>query len=95
MTPQMAQLAGFKIKEKPVSDTRTLATIAREIRATWPNVNYAAEPYLAAMRTLNSVTDNYGYDDGKSIVLYFLSNAATWRGEDAKRIKAELKGLLK
>ena len=34
-------------------------------------------------------------DDGGSIVLYFLSNATTWRGEDARRIKAELKSLLK
>ena len=28
------------------------------------------------------------------IVRYFLSNATTWRGEDARRIKAELKALL-
>jgi hypothetical protein len=27
------------------------------------------------------------------MVLYFLANATTWRGEDAKRIKAELKKL--
>lgn len=29
----------------------------------------------------------------RSIVLYFLSNATTWRGDDARRIKAELKKL--
>jgi hypothetical protein len=33
-------------------------------------------------------------DTGKSIVLYFLSNAGTWRGETAKRVKAELKKMV-
>jgi hypothetical protein len=70
---------------------RPLSKIAAEIRRTWPKVNYAAEPYLAAMATLSSVQDQYYEDSGESIVLYFLSNATTWRGPDAKRIKEELK----
>lgn len=73
---------------------RSLETIAREIRADWTNVNYAAKPYLDAMRSLGCVDDNFGYDDGRSIVLYFLSNAATWRGPVAKAIKLELKAML-
>lgn len=71
--------------------TRCLAEIAREIRKDWTKVYFGAVPYLNAMGTLNSITDNYGMDSGKSIVLYFLSNASTWRGETAKRIKVELK----
>jgi hypothetical protein len=47
------------------------------------------------MRSLDSVRDAYGADDGRTVVLYFLSNASTWRGETAKRIKAELKAMLK
>ena len=43
------------------------------------------------MRDLETIDDNYINDSGKSVVLYFLANASTWRGEDAKRIKAELK----
>ena len=50
-------------------------------------------PYLGAMFSLDKITDPYGADSGKSIVLYFLSNATTWRGETAKRVKAELKKL--
>lgn len=76
------------------TNTRTLGAIAQEIYRTWPNVNYGAEPYLKAMLSLSSVRDNYGWDNGDSIVRYFLSNAGTWRGEDARRIKAELKGML-
>lgn len=75
--------------------TRPLHEIAREITRTWKNVNYAARPYLDAMRSLTSVNDSYGYDDGKGIVLYFLSNAGSWRGDDARRIKAELKAMVK
>ncbi len=78
-----------------MSDTRTLADIAADVRNHWRNVSYAAEPYLSAMATLSSIDDHYGYDDADSIVRYFLSNATTWRGEDARRVKAELKGMLK
>ena len=74
---------------------RPLYTIAAEIRKTWANVNFAAKPYLDAMGSLDKVTDSYGMDSAKSIVLYFLSNASTYRGEDAKRIKAELKAMTK
>jgi len=72
---------------------RPLYEIVKEIRKDWTNVNFAAKPYLNAMSSLNSINDNYGVDSGKSIVLYFLSNASTWRGETAKRIKKELKSL--
>ena len=44
---------------------------------------------------LKSINDKYGADSGKSIVLYFLSNATTWRGSDARRIKQELKQMTK
>lgn len=74
---------------------RNLSEIAQEIRKEWPNANYAAVPYLDAMRSMASVNDTYGLDDGKTIVLYFLANAGTWRGEAAKRIKAELKEMIK
>lgn len=73
---------------------RPLSTIAKEIRQTWPNVNYAAKPYLSAMFSLETMDDKCGMDDARSVVAYFLSNAATWRGPDAKRVKAELKAML-
>ena len=81
---------------KTTATTRPLHEIAREIRKDWgAKVNFAAKPYLDAMATLDSVDDNYGWDNGKSIVRYFLANASTWRGETAKRIKAELKAMVK
>ena len=75
--------------------TRPLYEIAADIRRNWPKPYFGAVPYIQAMGDLNSISDNYGFDSGDSIVRYFLSNAATWRGEDARRIKAELKGMLK
>ena len=73
--------------------TRPLSVIAADVRASWPKVNYGAKPYLDAMSALDSITDNYYADSAKSVVLYFLANATTWRGPDAKRVKAELKAL--
>jgi len=77
---------------------RPLHEIAREINADWggkgKGVNFAAKPYLDAMAELQSIDDTYWCDSGKSIVRYFLSNAGSWRGDTARRIKAELKGLV-
>lgn len=74
---------------------RSLSTIATEISRDWKPVYFGAVPYLGAMMVLDKVSDNYGADSGKSIVAYFLSNATTWRGETAKRVKAELKTMMK
>lgn len=74
---------------------RPLFTIASEIRKDWKNVSPYAAPYLQAMSYLNSVDDRYIMDSGRSIVSYFLANAGSWRGETAKRIKAELKAMVK
>jgi hypothetical protein len=73
---------------------RRLATIAADIRKTWAKPYFGAVPYIAAMASLASVRDIYGMDSGESIVRYFLANAGTWRGADARRIKAELKAML-
>jgi len=74
---------------------RALHEIASEVRKDWFPVNFAAKPYLSAMAGLSDINDNYGCDSGKSVVAYFLSNATSWRGETAKRVKAELKAMLK
>jgi hypothetical protein len=72
---------------------RELNTIAADIEQKWQNVNYAARPYLDAMHTLKSIDDKYYADSAESVVLYFLSNAKGWRGENARTIKAELKAI--
>jgi hypothetical protein len=75
---------------------RSIEVIANEIRRDWGvKTNYAARPYLQAMYGLNSISDNYGCDSAKSIVAYFLSNASTWQGETARRIKKELNAMIK
>jgi hypothetical protein len=75
---------------------RPLHTIAKEISEDWgAKVNYGAKPYLMAMRSLGSIEENYHYDDGSSIVRYFLANATSWRGDVARRVKLELNNLIK
>ena len=74
---------------------RPLHEIAREIQTNWKAVDFTAKPYLAAMLDLESINDQYGSDDGRIIVNYFLANASKWRGDVAKRVKAELNQMLK
>lgn len=80
--------------------TRPLYEIASEIRKDWRatsknGIYFGAVPYLDAMGTLDSINGSYGMDSAKSIVCYFLANAGTWKGETAKRVKAELKAMSK
>jgi len=72
---------------------RPLYENAREIEKDWKRPYFGAVPYLEAMGYLNSIEDNFIEDSGKSVVLYFLANANTWRGEVARRVKTELKSM--
>lgn len=74
---------------------RQINEIAQEIRQDWKNISPFAKPYLSAMTTLYTVDGYYGADSAKTIICYFLANAQTWRGETARRIKKELKDLIK
>jgi hypothetical protein len=82
---------------KPGAQTRPLREIAADIRANWPTLStagYAAVPYVEALEQLDSIAERYFADSADSIVRYFLGNAGGWRGEHAKRVKAELRALL-
>lgn len=72
---------------------RPIAEIACEIARIWTKPYFGALPYIRAMQSLVTIHDACGHDDAKTIILYFLANAKTWRGEDARRIKAELKAI--
>lgn len=74
---------------------RLLSDIAWEIIRLWANPKFSAVPYLREMTRFNTIDDDDGKDSAKSVVRYFLGNAAGWRGDDARRIKAELRGMLK
>ena len=73
--------------------TRPILTIASEILQDWKKPYFGAVPYLAAMQSLDTIDDDYGYDDARTVILYFMANATTWRGAKAREIKAELKAL--
>lgn len=76
--------------------TRPLNVIANEIVFDWgTKVNYAAKPYLDAMMSLHDINDNYYLDPATDIVIRFLCNAGSWRGEVARRVKKELKEMTK
>lgn len=89
------------VNEIAKAKVRPLYEIATEIKKDWRKtakdgkIYFGAVPYLEAMSCLSSIQDNYGMDSAKSVVLYFLCNADTWKGETAKRVKAELKAMCK
>ena len=73
---------------------RPLYVIAKEIQKDWLKPNFGAVPYLKAMFYLSGINDMYYSDSAREIVIRFLCNAGTWRGETARRIKKELKELI-
>ena len=74
---------------------RTLREIAKEIKQDWVKPYFGAVPYIQALNQLENIEDSYGYDDARTMVIYFLANAQTWKGEKAREIKKELNKLIK
>lgn len=79
-----------------MDNKRTFQQIARDIKSTWLNVYFGAVPYLEALLTLDTTDSKalYGVETAGDITRYFLANAQTFRGADARRLKAELKSML-
>ncbi len=73
---------------------RLIKEIAQEIKEKWPKVHPWAKPYLNAMLTLETIQDHYWLDSAEDIVIRFLCNAQSFKGEDARRLKKELKSLM-
>lgn len=57
-------------------------------------LNYA-KPYLVPMLELDDINGTYYYDSASSVVMYALANLQQWKGDNARRIKAELNAMLK
>lgn len=74
---------------------RKLSVIGKEIRKLWVKPYFGAVPYIDALASSEIDSGMYYCDSAQDIVLRFLCNANTWRGDDARRIKAELKECLK
>jgi hypothetical protein len=89
------------VNEIAKAKVRPLYEIATEIKKDWRatakdgRIYFGAVPYLDAMQSLDSINDNYIMDNGRSIVVYFLANASTYKGAKAKELKDELKAMLK
>jgi hypothetical protein len=73
----------------------TVSEIAHAIAKDWTNVSPYAADYLNAMKEIRSVEDNYYADSAKSVILYFLANAGSYRGDNARSYKALLKEMIK
>jgi hypothetical protein len=87
---------GYSIQgQLPKPETRAIWAIAREISANWPKPYFGAVPYLKAMHALDSIGENFYEDSGVSVVSCFLANANTWKGDVARRLKAELNAIVK
>ena len=76
-------------------ERRPIHVIARDIESNWPKPYFGAVPYINAMHMLVTLDDRYLLDSARSVVLHFLTNAQSWRGADARRVKAELKRMMK
>jgi hypothetical protein len=75
--------------------SRRLSSIAADIKKDWFTIPIHALVYVEAMERLTRIKDTYINDTGRDIVLRFLCNATSWRGEVARNIKKELREILK
>ena len=80
---------------KTLNERVTVSEIAHAIAKDWTNISPYAADYLNAMKEIRSVEDNYYADSAKSVILYFLANAGSYRGDNARSYKALLKEMVK
>lgn len=85
--------------ETKAEGPRPLRVIAEEIFLAWDTMRNKGEMhpawgYADAMRSLDNLDQKYGADTARDVVRRFVGNAYGWRGETARRIKAELRGML-
>jgi hypothetical protein len=98
ITRSLLDSGKLEILDMSEAGPRSLATIAGEIMGSpWyrSNASIYARDYVQAMASMRSINDQYFADTAESVVRYALSNMTTWRGDQARAIKAELKDLLK
>lgn len=84
---------------------RTVSRVAGEILSLWSRPDPGALPYLEAMLSMDyssfthpdspTLERMYGAEPSRDVVARFLANASTFRGEDARRIKGELREILR
>ena len=73
---------------------RPIYQISEEIQRDWAKPYFGAVPFIEALHAVQSVHDRYGAESVEGLIRYFLANAGTWRGDVARRVKAELKEIL-
>jgi len=78
-----------------VNERVTVSEIAHAIAKDWKNVSPYAADYLNAMKEIRDIEGSYYADSAKSVVLYFLANAGSYRGESARAYKDLLKNMVK
>jgi len=78
-----------------INDPRPVRFIAQDIFDDWIKAPHLALQSIEAMLTMDSIDDAYFLEEGRWIVVAFLSNAGQWKGPTARRLKQELRNLLK
>jgi hypothetical protein len=75
---------------------RSLKEIAAEIECDWNDkIDPAAKRYLNELCKLEVPAERFYADSGIAVVAYFLASAKKWRGPVARRIKLELKEIVR
>ncbi len=72
-------------------ESRPIHEIAKDIRKDWTKIDPRTNEYLKCLERMDRVNDMVGMEYGDMVVAHFLAFAAPrWRGEVARKIKAEL-----
>ena len=80
---------------KTLNERVTVSEIAHAIAKDWQNISPYAKDYLEAMKDIQDINGSYYADSAKSVVMYFLANASSYRGDNARAYKALLKDMVK
>ena len=80
---------------KTLNERVSVSEIAYAIAKDWKNISPYAKDYLNAMKEITDIEGDYYADSAKSVVMYFLANASSYRGDNARAYKSLLKAMVK
>lgn len=88
LTETEQRLLATLLSQLPKMSINELAVL---IEKNWQKSSPYAIPYIEAMHSHNTLKDKFYAETAENIIMYFLCNAATWRGETARLVKSELR----
>ena len=73
----------------------TLGQLLEQVKSDWTEAPQTIEECIQSLQMSGAAANNYLDAEAEEYLKFFLTNCSAWRGEVARRVKAELRKRLR